>query len=713
MDPLVACALNAQRALALSLGTATGLAGAAFLLLAPETWIRGPLGISFAVAIALSLAWRLYRRFGKLDPAKSSRRELEIGVHLAPLCYAVILFLPGGLDGPFHAFAYALMMGVAAFFATSAASITLLSSVALEWLLGSRHRVAVETTAVHIAMLLVFAAANSLFFRGEIRRVRRLSRQRLESELLRLREAARDYRLTGASRSAADGAALRVSAPQGDEERLLQSSLDHLQGSLTFVLFLLRASLGAKTAALLWLNDDERSLSLRTLSTAREDHAAGPFSAREGIFAAALSSQQMVTFSEARATGRMPLAGASAPSGALGAVAIEEHGRALGVLLVEADPGRVLAGDAERLLRDAGHFALRAVENERLFLSLQRAKIEQGKLYQAADMLADARSEVAVIRAGVESARQFAQFDFAAVTLHHRSNNSHEICAVSGTGADQLVGAVFPHNSGLVSMVVANQHPLPYRGEYRRSQQVVFSPTLPMPELPSLIILPLRVHDAALGTLVLGSNTPGAFGEGVRPTLEVLARHVSVSLANARMVKRLEDLATTDGMTSLLNKRALIDVARQKIRSAERFDKPLSVIVGDIDHFKRVNDEYGHDIGDVVIRGFADALRRSKRETDAVGRFGGEEFVVVCEETDAEGARLLAERIRTELGAVTFHTPKGPLSVTCSLGVATRPFAGSDWETLFKATDEALYVSKRAGRDRVSVWSPSMRGAAA
>jgi two-component system, cell cycle response regulator len=178
------------------------------------------------------------------------------------------------------------------------------------------------------------------------------------------------------------------------------------------------------------------------------------------------------------------------------------------------------------------------------------------------------------------------------------------------------------------------------------------------------------------------------------------------------LVKRLEDLATTDGLTQLLNKRALLDIARQKIRSAQRFHKPLSVIVGDIDHFKRVNDEFGHDVGDQVIKGFADVLRRTKRSTDAVARFGGEEFVLVCEETDQEGARQLAERVRSELGAVSFHTPKGSLSVTCSLGVATLPGAGSDWETLFKATDEALYVSKRGGRNRVTVWVPKMRGAA-
>jgi diguanylate cyclase (GGDEF)-like protein len=137
------------------------------------------------------------------------------------------------------------------------------------------------------------------------------------------------------------------------------------------------------------------------------------------------------------------------------------------------------------------------------------------------------------------------------------------------------------------------------------------------------------------------------------------------------------------------------------------------VLICDLDHFKAVNDTYGHDVGDRVIRGFADVLKRTKRETDTVGRFGGEEFVVVCEQTDGEGAELLGARIRSELGATDFITGAGALKVTCSVGAATYPQAGADWESMFKATDEALYASKRGGRDRVTLWSPELRAAKA
>jgi two-component system cell cycle response regulator len=255
----------------------------------------------------------------------------------------------------------------------------------------------------------------------------------------------------------------------------------------------------------------------------------------------------------------------------------------------------------------------------------------------------------------------------------------HEIRAVSGEDASSSRADASATTRGLVSMVLENRHPLPYRGEYDPAAD--------------------RVHEAARcprravdrGAAAAGPRSP-ARRAGARlrrasrlqrrraRTLEVLASHMAVSLSNARMLRRLEELATTDGLTGLLNKRAMLEVAEQKMRSRRALPPALSVLITDIDHFKKVNDTYGHDVGDVVIKGLGDILSRAKRNTDAVARFGGEEFVIICEETDARGAMLLAERVREELGRTTFHTPSGPraLNVTCSLGVATFPEAGDD-----------------------------------
>jgi diguanylate cyclase (GGDEF)-like protein len=362
----------------------------------------------------------------------------------------------------------------------------------------------------------------------------------------------------------------------------------------------------------------------------------------------------------------------------------------------------------------AARYCLRAIQNERVFVQLERAKVEQGKLYRAAQALGAALSERDVVEAGVRSAREIASFELAAVTVWDPATKMHEVCAAKSESGEieDLVGQRFKPNAGLVSMVVTNRFPLPYRGEFDPAHQVVLSKRLPWPHLPSLLVLPLLHHDRVLGTLILGAKRRHAFGDTVRPTLEVLASHLAVSLSNARMVQKLETMATTDGLTGLLNKRAMLEQAAQRLAAASRFDRKLSTLAIDIDFFKKVNDTHGHDVGDIVIKGLGQILMEQKRTTDVVARFGGEEFIVLCEETDEAGAFQLGERIREELAKKQFSTGKttgraipDTITVTCSVGIATFPAAGTTWNELFRAADEALYASKRGGRNRVTAWA--------
>ncbi|HEX2677336.1 MAG TPA: sensor domain-containing diguanylate cyclase, partial [Polyangiales bacterium] len=501
----------------------------------------------------------------------------------------------------------------------------------------------------HAVLLGVFAFLNMLVFRAEIARIRRVSRQRIETELKKMKDAARSYRLIGAPASAQERA---QQPPRDDEERLLRSGVDEIHQAVEFALALLRRTLGLRTAVLLGTDAAVQSLHIQELSSSEDAIMPGPFGARDGIFGAVLAKLEPVSLAGPKAGQHVPYYSRKPAIGSVCCTPLLDHGQPRGLLVVDRETRDPFTAEEQATLAGAARYILRAIENERVFVQLERAKVEQGKLYRAANALAAATTEAQVIEAGVNGAREFAAFDFAVVTLFDRSTSEHEICAVSGEGASDLVGQRFKHNSGLVSMVVANRHALPYRGDYDPARQVVFTRRLVPPDMPSLLVLPLLVHERALGTLVLGSRRKATFGDAVRPTLEVLASHVAVSLANARMLARLEEMATLDGMTGLYNKRALTEVGGQKLKSAKRFNKPLSLLVCDIDHFKKVNDTYGHDVGDVVIKGFGDVLKRVKRDTDAVGRFGGEEFVIVCEETDERGAELLAERIRTELAAV-------------------------------------------------------------
>lgn len=175
---------------------------------------------------------------------------------------------------------------------------------------------------------------------------------------------------------------------------------------------------------------------------------------------------------------------------------------------------------------------------------------------------------------------------------------------------------------------------------------------------------------------------------------------------------RAERLALFDGLTGLPNRHLLADRASQAIDIARRGDEPLAVLFLDLDHFKNVNDTYGHTVGDAVLRELARRLAGCVREVDIVARYGGEEFVVVTPETDIVGAEHLAERICEAVREEPFVVGTDIVMVTVSVGIATLPTHGIVSGDLVRAADEGLYAAKRAGRDQYCV-APSGEAAPA
>ncbi|MBC7173244.1 MAG: sensor domain-containing diguanylate cyclase, partial [Polyangiaceae bacterium] len=376
-------------------------------------------------------------------------------------------------------------------------------------------------------------------------------------------------------------------------------------------------------------------------------------------------------------------------------------GKVIGALCADRLLDRAFTPREEEVLKDATRQIVRALSNERVFIQLERSKREQTILYRASQALGSALDENAVVDSGLLAAKDIAPYDFAAVTLYDDATKTHTVKRAVGEDSEKVRGLSFRDNTSLTAMVVKNKHYLPYRGEFDAANQTVYTRRANLRGMESLLILPLIVREDAIGTVALAASRKDAFGDSVRPTLQVLANQLAVSMANAAAVKRLEEMATTDGLTGCLNKRTFMDELEKKLRSAERFGRKLSLIVTDIDHFKSVNDTYGHAVGDVVIKELGRILRNVKRETDIVARFGGEEFCVLCEETDTEGATLLAERVRQELGSTVFTTELGKLTVKASLGVATFPTHARTAAELFDITDKALYAAKHNGRNQV------------
>jgi diguanylate cyclase (GGDEF)-like protein len=185
---------------------------------------------------------------------------------------------------------------------------------------------------------------------------------------------------------------------------------------------------------------------------------------------------------------------------------------------------------------------------------------------------------------------------------------------------------------------------------------------------------------------------------------------VLIALMRARMgaaISELTDAARRDPLTGLLNRRGFEEAFDVEIERARRTEQSLSVIVGDLDRFKEVNDSYGHPAGDEALRRVGQALRDSKRSWDAAARVGGEEFAILAPDTDEHGAYVLAERIRQRIETAFLSAP-GPL--TASFGIVSYPVHGQTAETLLQAGDQALYAAKQLGRNRSVISSAEVPG---
>ncbi len=171
--------------------------------------------------------------------------------------------------------------------------------------------------------------------------------------------------------------------------------------------------------------------------------------------------------------------------------------------------------------------------------------------------------------------------------------------------------------------------------------------------------------------------------------------------------RKIERLAMTDDLTGLSNRRALLAAAEQAIAHIDGVAPPPALLIVDLDHFKRVNDVYGHRAGDQALQAAAQALVRSGRgDIDLVGRLGGEEFVVLLAAADEETARRAAESARAAIAAMRVATPNGEIALTASIGY-TPLFAGDSVSAALQRADEALYAAKRAGRNQIASRAPN------
>ncbi|HET7442839.1 MAG TPA: sensor domain-containing diguanylate cyclase [Terriglobales bacterium] len=227
-------------------------------------------------------------------------------------------------------------------------------------------------------------------------------------------------------------------------------------------------------------------------------------------------------------------------------------------------------------------------------------------------------------------------------------------------------------------------------------------------ETGSRMCIPLVSFGQTLGTLLLDNAEPKTFRSGDVQSLESVADICATAIQNANYVERVRQLAYIDGLTGIFNRRFFELRIAEEIERSRRFDSGMAVIMVDIDHFKRLNDEFGHLLGDEVLRQVSSLFHQQLRKIDVVCRYGGEEFAILLSQTNLQHALSVAEKLRRLVES--FQFPGVPRQVTISAGTATYPDHGLNRDDLVKAADAGLYAAKQAGRNRVFLASIAGNG---
>jgi diguanylate cyclase (GGDEF)-like protein len=278
----------------------------------------------------------------------------------------------------------------------------------------------------------------------------------------------------------------------------------------------------------------------------------------------------------------------------------------------------------------------------------------------------------------------------------------NEVEILHHKGFDDLDKHVFSMKNTVLDMVAKNKEPLNLSDvRHYRSSIMPFK----INNMGSVFVLPLLYEKDLLGILVILSEETNAFNPYQIELLKVLGNQASISIANAKFHEEIEKLAITDGLTGLFNHRHFQERLNHEFHRRGRFPEPISLLLIDIDHFKEINDTYGHPVGDLVLKDVSDIIKRTIRNIDVPARYGGEEFAVILIGTDTRGALKMAERLRKAVMKKIFSAENENFQITVSIGLSTHRDEIRSKEELIEEADKALYHAKRTGRNRSVLWS--------
>jgi diguanylate cyclase (GGDEF)-like protein len=525
------------------------------------------------------------------------------------------------------------------------------------------------------------------------------------AELARLRHgidqlddvAAGPARLTTASYT------LRQVSEEGRRARQVDRVAE-LDESLSRLVRLARAALGAHSVLYFDVDRQQEAARLRAADGPPAIVSGSVVSFRQDPFAFVLDRRTAFYATDfKRLLWSLPYYKGEVRVGSLLAVPVWTADVVYGVLVADVLEIQALTGVAHELLDSFAAMAADVIVRERASLGREELGQEFKAVYVVSRELAALTDRADVHRLLIRSARQLVPLEAAAVVMEDEAQTRYVVEDTHGWPGE-LEGREVATDERTWAAWILKGNGEPYlldnvAGHESRMPILVLDEGADRAE--SLLAVPLRARDCTLGALMLMGRR-GAFDAAANRVLGILANQAAAALSTIQLMDRIKDMAMRDGLTGLYNRRAFDDQLRHAFGREDRQKGQLGLVLLDIDHFKKLNDTFGHPAGDAVLRHTAQVVAQHLRRGDEAARFGGEEFALILPGADEPGAMRLAERVRSAVEKAQIVFEGARLSVTVSLGAAVWPSDGKDEETLLAAADRALYAAKQSGRNRVA-----------
>jgi len=521
--------------------------------------------------------------------------------------------------------------------------------------------------------------------------------QRLCSEAEKLRARGFDRRAPN----------VRNLTPEGRQVSTL-SAVVAIDRSLDRVLKLAALAVGARSVALFLSTGDGAYLALRHAwegEGTKIDREATPV-VGEGLVGTVAKTRRPARFTNLVPESLRPQLYISAtPVLALALVPVNEPDNLCGVLLADAmvpdafgrDQERLLegfAGEVEKLLEEASAAAGRRRLGDKFetLAAISRDLSATMKIDEILERMLDHTCEIV-------------PYDRYALFIADRADRSLTLRSQRGFLPEAAEECRISFDHGLAGFVATQLRTVSFPDLAERGTAIEIVPRSRGQErIRSFLGLPLLNAAELVGVWVLVSEDPGSFDDEHVDILTVVAAQAATLISNAVLHQTVERMAVTDGLTGLYNHRWFQEQLAYELDRGDRHEEPLSLLLLDIDHFKKINDTYGHPFGDLVLKTLAAELGRLARRVDFVARYGGEEFAFILVKTDRRGCRASAQRVLKAVRALRIPHEGGTFNFTLSIGTATCPDDAATREELVRCADKALYASKEGGRDRAAAW---------